>query len=103
MLSANRGARGRFKVALECCRAVGKRVLLHGRAPPAQGNPRAYYKRRPASEFEAKDAPPAAKEYKVVALSGCSLSKETPFFIITTRHHPGDASPRFSDNQNLSR
>jgi DNA repair protein RadC len=39
----------------------------------ADGDPRSYYQVKPANELEMKDAPPAAKEYKVVALRECPL------------------------------
>ena len=50
----------------------------------ADGDPRSYYQVKPANELEMKDAPPpAAKEYKVVALRECPLPEslricETP-------------------------
>jgi hypothetical protein len=49
----------------------------------ASGDPRSYYQVRPANELEMKDAPPPAKEYKVVALRECPLPEsmrvcETP-------------------------
>jgi len=39
----------------------------------AGGDPRSYYQVKPASELAMNDAPPAAKEYKVVALRECPL------------------------------
>jgi len=49
----------------------------------AGGDPRSYYHVKPANELEMKDAPPAAKEYKVVTLRECPLPEtlrvcETP-------------------------
>jgi hypothetical protein len=49
----------------------------------AGGDPRSYYPVKLANELEMKDAPPAAKEYKVVALRECPLPEslrvcETP-------------------------
>ena len=53
------------------------------RSQRASGDPRSYYEVTPASELEMKEAPPAAKEYKVVALRECPLPEslrvcETP-------------------------
>jgi DNA repair protein RadC len=39
----------------------------------ASGDPRSYYQVKAASELAIQDAPPAAKEYKVVALRECKL------------------------------
>jgi hypothetical protein len=41
--------------------------------PRSGGDPRSYYQVKPASELAMNDAPPAAKEYKVVALRECPL------------------------------
>jgi hypothetical protein len=41
--------------------------------PRMSGDPRSYYQVRPANGLELNDAPPAAKEYKVVALRECPL------------------------------
>ncbi len=51
--------------------------------PRAGGDPRSYYQVKPAAELAMNDAPPAAKEYKVVALRECPLPEslricETP-------------------------
>jgi DNA repair protein RadC len=44
--------------------------------PRAGGDPRSYYQVKPASELEMKDAPPTAKEFKVVALRECPLPEQ---------------------------
>ena len=44
--------------------------------PRAGGDPRSYYQVALASELEMKDAPPTAKEYKVVALRECPLPEQ---------------------------
>jgi DNA repair protein RadC len=47
--------------------------------PRSSGDPRSYYQVTPASELEMKDAPPMAKEYKVVALRECPLPEQMQF------------------------
>jgi DNA repair protein RadC len=44
--------------------------------PRSSGDPRSYYQVTPANELEMKDAPPMAKEYKVVALRECPLPEQ---------------------------
>jgi DNA repair protein RadC len=44
--------------------------------PRSSGDPRSYYQVTPASELEMKDAPPTAKEYKVIALRECPLPEQ---------------------------
>ncbi len=42
----------------------------------AGGDPRTYYQVKPAGELAMNDAPPTAKEYKVVALRECPLPEQ---------------------------